>query len=114
MPKERPRLGRRGRVFTPQRTLDREAVIAEAYRNADGPVFDGPVRLTVAYTTDGEAVTVETVDATARLTGDLDNYVKTTSDALNGVAWADDKQVLQIHATKAQALAVKRPRKKAA
>jgi Holliday junction resolvase RusA-like endonuclease len=30
----------------------------------------------------------------------LDNYVKLTLDALNGVAWADDGQVVRIHAVK--------------
>jgi crossover junction endodeoxyribonuclease RusA len=110
VPKERPRLGRGRRVFTPQRTLDRERSIADAY---DGPVFDGPVRLTVEYTTDGERITIESVDATKRLRGDLDNYIKTTSDALNGVAWQDDSQVIEIVATKAEPPAP-RSRKKAA
>lgn len=30
--------------------------------------------------------------------GDLDNYQKTILDALNGVAWDDDRQVQDIHA----------------
>jgi crossover junction endodeoxyribonuclease RusA len=110
VPKERPRLGRRGRVFTPQRTLDRERLIADAY---DGPVFDGPVRLTVEYTTQGEHITIESVDATRRLRGDLDNYIKTTSDALNGVAWADDSQVVDIFASKREPLAVKKRKRSA-
>jgi Holliday junction resolvase RusA-like endonuclease len=30
----------------------------------------------------------------------LDNYVKLTLDALNGVAWEDDRQVVRIRAVK--------------
>lgn len=30
--------------------------------------------------------------------GDLDNYVKTISDALNGLAWLDDRQVVRLDA----------------
>ena len=34
----------------------------------------------------------------ARKAGDLDNRIKVTLDALNGIAWRDDKQVAEIHA----------------
>ena len=30
--------------------------------------------------------------------GDLDNYVKTVADGLNGVAWYDDRQVVHLEA----------------
>jgi len=29
--------------------------------------------------------------------GDLDNYAKTLKDALNGIAWEDDRQVVEAH-----------------
>ena len=33
-----------------------------------------------------------------RKAGDLDNYLKSLQDALKGVAWLDDSQVVEIHA----------------
>lgn len=33
-----------------------------------------------------------------RARGDLDNFLKVLFDALNGLAWADDGQVVEIHA----------------
>jgi crossover junction endodeoxyribonuclease RusA len=96
--KGRPRLGRRGRVFTPQRTLDAEAAIAAAW---DGPKFEGPVKLTVVFLYDSIEVTVEKYpDGSSRLRGDVDNYLKTVMDGLNGVAWEDDKQVFAVVAEK--------------
>ena len=96
--KGRPRLGRRGRVFTPQRTLDAEAAIAAAW---DGPKFDGPVKLKVVFHYDSMEVTVEKYpDGGSRLRGDVDNYLKTVMDGLNGIAWEDDKQVFAVEAEK--------------
>lgn len=36
----------------------------------------------------------------ARMGGDLDNFVKFTMDALNGIIYQDDKQVIALHAKK--------------
>jgi len=33
--------------------------------------------------------------------GDIDNYAKTLKDALNGIAWIDDRQVVESHMRKA-------------
>lgn len=98
VPKGRPRLGRRGRVFTPEKTLMAEAVIREAW---DGPKFEGPVSIKVVFSPTGTEVTVMEYDGTqSKLRGDIDNYVKTLMDGLNGVAWDDDKQVHYVEAHK--------------
>jgi crossover junction endodeoxyribonuclease RusA len=35
-------------------------------------------------------------DWKSSLRGDIDNYVKSILDALNGVAWEDDKQIIEL------------------
>jgi Holliday junction resolvase RusA-like endonuclease len=78
--------------------LDAEAAIAAAW---DGPKFEGPVKLTVVFLYDSIEVTVEKYpDGSSRLRGDVDNYLKTVMDGLNGVAWEDDKQVFAVVAEK--------------
>lgn len=98
VPKGRPRMTRRGRVFTPEKTLQAESDIRGLY---DGPFFEGNISVQVAINTDAVVVTISnSVGETSKLRGDLDNYVKTVLDALNGVAWEDDRQVHVIHAEK--------------
>lgn len=98
-PKGRPRLGRRGRVFTPEKTLIAEAVIRDAW---NGPKWDGPVYVDVVFRPDSTTVTVGDASELepCKLRGDIDNYIKTLMDGLNGAAWIDDKQVYRVTATK--------------
>lgn len=97
--KQRPRLGRRRKAYTPQATKDAEATLADAYRTVGGPHFGAAqVEMTVEYLKAGQRITIRE-SACARPkspTGDLDNYLKLTSDALNGVAWDDDRQVVVV------------------
>ena len=102
--KERPRLGRRRKAFTPQATIEAEQAIADAYKASDGPLFDGPVHVIVQYTYSGQQITIEEApDEPATLwQGDVDNLLKTTLDGLQreGGALLDDKQVRKITAHK--------------
>jgi len=87
-------------MYTPKDTVDAEKKIAEAW---DGPVFSGEVAVHVIVDAEGTSVIVERIDldAKSKLRGDLDNYIKTILDALNGVAWKDDSQVVKIIGIKA-------------
>ncbi len=99
-PKARPRMTRRGRVFTPKATVDYEEAVAEHW---DGPVFDGPVAVTLAYKKAGTEVTVTELEpAKTASRADLDNLVKASLDGLQrqGGAFVNDSQVRVLHAWK--------------
>lgn len=99
--KGRPRLGRRGRVFTPAKTLEAEAIIADHYKRMNGPYYEVPVQLDAVFRPDRiEATITPMPEHTSKLRGDTDNYLKLLCDALNGVAFPDDRQVMVIRGEK--------------
>lgn len=65
-------------------------------------MYHGPVHVQVIVDPDGTAIVVEPIDLdeASKLRGDLDNYLKTCLDSLNGIAWDDDRQVVKITAVK--------------
>lgn len=74
-----------GHSYTPAPTKNYEKLIRMSWR---GPrLFAGAVKLTIAVQED-----------TKQNAGDLDNYVKAVLDALNKVAFVDDRQVIAIEA----------------
>lgn len=78
IPKARARVVN-GHAFTPKSTKAWERAVQQAYR---GPVHVGPLRIGLDFRR-----------ANARIC-DWDNLAKAVTDALNGVAWIDDSQIV--------------------
>lgn len=83
--KGRPRLAGNGHVYTPARTKQYEELIGWAWLHTHYPKLTGRVWVEIEV---GEA----------KHPADLDNYVKVALDALNGLAWDDDRQVTSLDA----------------
>ena len=82
------RMTRRSKWVDPQaqRYLDYKEFIGWLAKRHFSKVFTGPIKLCVEAYIDGGRP------------GDLDNIVKSVQDGLNGIAWKDDRQVVEIHA----------------
>lgn len=90
VPKARPRvvIARGTRAFTPKTTVEAEHLVQQ-YCFVSNPRLrpsEGSVGLKLCFYVGGLG------------RGDLDNYVKLVSDALNHVAWHDDAQVTKLDA----------------
>lgn len=106
--KGRPRVGKVGahaRMYTPAKTAAYEGLIAHAAQQAmEGrELIEGPVAVTLDVRCQVPASWSKTKKAQA-LNGvvhpttkpDIDNVEKAVFDGLNGVAWRDDVQVVQV------------------
>lgn len=105
--KGRPRFGN-GRTYTDSKTLNAEAWVRHCAVQAVGqPCLEGPLALVVrvAVAVPASWSKRKQADALAgvvRPTGkpDADNTLKLLADALNGVVWRDDAQVVDVRLTK--------------
>ena len=103
--KSRPRATRRAgktAVYTPEIQHRKEAcVMASAMREELPPPFHGPVALDIFIsqampTSWSQKKQAEMTGAYVDKKPDSDNQIKTIMDALNGLLWADDRQVAKI------------------
>lgn len=123
--KGRPRFAMRGgrpATFTDAKTNNYEAAlrIAAQMAMANRPVLTGPVELTAVAIFDvprswSKKKAADALNGFLRPTGkpDVDNIVKTV-DALNGVVWRDDSQIVEttvrkLYGPKAELLLYIRP-----
>ena len=96
MPKGRPRMTRTGHTYTPEATRTAEQHIRECakYQNVglDLPMT-GPVCVALEFRSS------KTKRGGKNRASDLDNYAKLCLDALNGIAFVDDVQVVELRAS---------------
>lgn len=92
--KGRPRFTRQGRAYTPLKTRNAEVMlIFEARRLWQRPPLEIPVCLDVSFYLKEPKKPKFPVPA---VRGDIDNYLKTVLDALNGIVWLDDGLVTDV------------------
>ena len=101
--KARPRMTKRGHVYTPQATRDYEDAIAGiALKAMKGRMpIDGPVYLSLtayypvpASWSERKKLRAIAGDESPTVKPDLDNVLKAVADALNGIVYLDDKQIV--------------------
>lgn len=107
--KGRPRFTRVGgfvRTYTPKKTHDYENLIKESYT---GVLHDGAIKIEInahfaipkSYT---KKKKMELPGKVYMMKPDIDNIAKSVLDGLNGVAWSDDTQVVEMSITKHYAI----------
>lgn len=109
-PKGRPRFTRFGKAYTPKKTQDYEKKIADYFKqNPNRFKFekDIPVAINLVFgmpipkstpKSRKEAMIEGIIKHTKR--PDVDNMAKAVLDALNGLAWDDDSQIVRLSITK--------------
>ena len=83
VPKQRPRVSN-GHAYTPARTRAWEQEIGWMARAVGMEPMAGDVGITLRFQRKG------------RVRADLDNLVKAVLDGLNGIAFGDDRQIIEL------------------
>ena len=101
MAKQRPRFVH-GHVYTPRATKEYEALICSEFTKRYGvPKVKGPIFIETVFKFRIPKTDKEHKEGDYYLhCPDLDNLQKAVLDALNGIAWEDDKQVVFTRAKK--------------
>jgi Holliday junction resolvase RusA-like endonuclease len=106
--KGRPRFTRDGHVYTDAKTREYEEEIREAFAEAGGVMTDKAVMVSIVvhhgvparWSKKVKRAALDNKIAPIRKP-DVDNIGKIVLDALNGVAWKDDRQVVSLTVAKA-------------
>lgn len=105
-PKQRPKVYRnkytgQAHAVTPRQTIEYENKVKASYIDAEGIKFEGAVEMVVNIYTEIPKSVSKKKRAEMLLnerpitkTGDIDNLFKAISDALNGLAYDDDSQIV--------------------
>lgn len=110
IPKQRPRKGKYGNIYTPTKTKNYEELIGMSFKLNAGSgfkPFESHVTLTIINVCkfpkkfnkeQRERASSGSIRPVSR--PDIDNIIKSVMDGLNGVAFKDDSQVVNITAGK--------------
>lgn len=94
--KGRPRFAR-GIAYTPKATKDAEKDIRDAVKSAyAGEPYDGAVDVAVIFYIQRPKSKPRKKAEYPTGRPDVDNYAKLVLDALNGIVWVDDRQVVNL------------------
>jgi crossover junction endodeoxyribonuclease RusA len=104
MPAERARRGARGRWYTPERAAEYRERVQKAWLTAHAQSFENTplsvsaqfyiARPKTHYGTGKNAGTLKTSATSILPPGDVDNYLKGLFDALQGLAFNNDRQIV--------------------
>ncbi|MGU9356316.1 RusA family crossover junction endodeoxyribonuclease [Clostridium perfringens] len=104
--KARPRVCR-GHVFTPKDTVQYEKLVRNCYKQQDGRYLEGPIKaLIIAYYKIPKSYSKKRVQAIRdglekpTKKPDADNIGKIILDSLNGIAYKDDANIIDLQVKK--------------
>jgi len=106
--KARPRMTRNGIVYTPKKTLNYETLIKELFiiKYPDFQPLEGPVRMSLSAwlkipkTSKKKTEAMENGEIRPTKKPDMSNILKSVEDALNNLAYRDDKQIVEVEIEK--------------
>ncbi|HII4440510.1 TPA: RusA family crossover junction endodeoxyribonuclease [Clostridium perfringens] len=100
--KARPRICK-GHAFTPKDTVKYEKLVRDCYKEQDGRYLDGSIKaLIIAYYKIPKSYSKKRVQAIREglekptKKPDADNIAKIILDSLNGIAYKDDSQIIEL------------------
>lgn len=104
VPKARPRVTRQGHAYTPRKTADYEALVKDCYRLQGGKYMGDSAIVSMIELrfeipksygkSKRERIMAGEIKHTKK--PDVDNCVKAILDALNGIAYKDDSQIVEL------------------
>lgn len=102
-PKQRPQHGK-GNTFTPKETREYEQIVGFYARRAIKQPLEGAIRVKVDFYipipkswSEKKKRLAEAGEIRPASRPDLDNLEKALFDGMNGIAWIDDAQVVEVH-----------------
>lgn len=105
--KERPRVGKGGRIYTPNGTHKYEKLVKNIYQEKGIYFFDNEYisikiifkfEIPKSYNKKKHSEALEGIIRPTR--ADIDNYIKSVLDGLNKVAYSDDRYIIRLEAEK--------------